>query len=896
MFTRRLSISVENYALDSCTFQFAGEHFESGGWQSNFLEKIGEHATLELESKDWLAGLSGYVYFANADHTFFLTLAFSCPITTAACFTARCGSCIPSCQDLLHRVPDLARPGTGLRREAGCAWETHNLEDEHVMVRLIILPPEGSTVSLPEELGRRLAKARWCRSTLTDKIPETAPKVTLVERKIVLEVDNRTEENLVLDGDHFQSGCWNDKATSLNSRTVTRLEFGSDEVLRGLSGLVWYVSESSLDTYFSMVFSNPMAGGATFNAWAGPPPAELLQELWNAPYVQGTGVQVPEGHGCAWNVLEEGAIIHIRLVVLEDVVAMDTMAYPPSLGQDASSHAKKAAATAAPENPVLSNSTALVPVQAESEDSDVSSQVEKFLSTTRPRDFLDGLGSGLKLAGAGVIAGTAALIAAPVVAAKEDGVSGFFTGLATGVCGALVSTIGGAAAACTQVARGVYNTPEAIMQAQAGKRWDSEIGLWVDDCCNLRDEAAQVASLGVDESDNEDFEDDDTGRKVADTSLYDIIGVKPNASTAEIKKQYYKAALKLHPDKNQDDPEASKKFQKLAQAYQVLSDPKLRERYDTIGAEAMNDQALPNIDPGLFFSMLFGAEQFEKYIGKLYLAMQTDHIAKDLQRDFDRHQATQGQDGQPPRDVIGNSIEREMRWSSDKKDLKMKRQQFAREVTCASELVARLDRFVIGRNQDGWTASVLQEAQELARVSFGGRLLRTIGAAYGFAAEQFFTAMYGNFTLDGQLQSWKDSTHAAKVKVQALTSVARSAMAVKEMHDIAGPGMSSEDQGKRDEAAKQALSSFEGSLPIFLQTIWDVSQMDIENTLRKVCDKVLKDISVPWQIRYRRAVAMQRLGQIFRDAGQVELKDLSNSTVAKAQLEEALYSAIREKG
>ena len=43
------------------------------------------------------------------------------------------------------------------------------------------------------------------------------------------------------------------------------------------------------------------------------------------------------------------------------------------------------------------------------------------------------VGSGLKLAGAGVVAGTAALIAAPVIAAKEDGVTGFFKGLAPGV-------------------------------------------------------------------------------------------------------------------------------------------------------------------------------------------------------------------------------------------------------------------------------------------------------------------------------------------------------------------------------------------------------------------------------------------------------------------------------
>ena len=54
--------------------------------------------------------------------------------------------------------------------------------------------------------------------------------------------------------------------------------------------------------------------------------------------------------------------------------------------------------------------------------------------------------------------------------------------------------------------------------------------------------------------------------------------------------------------------------------------------------EAISDQALPNIDAGLFFSMLFGAEQFEKYIGKLWMAMQTDHFTKDLQKDFERHQ------------------------------------------------------------------------------------------------------------------------------------------------------------------------------------------------------------------------------------------------------------------
>jgi len=893
-------VNVENHTLDRCTFMFSGEHFAAGGWKSQYLEKIGEHATLEFESKEFLQGLSGYVYFSSVDHTQMMTLAFSCPITTAACFTARCGTAIPNCQGLLDRVPDLARPGSGLRREAGCAWETQDLQDEHVVVRLIILPPDGH--ALPEELGRRLAKARWCRSTLTDGEPsEAVPRVTLVERRLIIEIDNRTEQNLVLDGEFFETGSWSHKANVLMRGGVTKLEFSSDEVFRGLSGLVWYVSESSLDTYFSMVFSNPLATNASFNAWAGPPPAELLQEMWSAPELSGRGVQVPDGHGCAWNVLESGAIIHIKVAILEEIISMDPLSYPPKPVEEqksASAGYPSAASTAPkePVQPVLSESTSIVVAKSE-EDDPASSAVDKLLSSTRPRDFFDGLGSGLKVAGAGILAGTATLFAAPVISAKEDGVSGFFSGLATGVCGAVGLTLGGVVAGTTQVVRGAYNTPEAIQMAQEGKRWDTDLGVWVDDCCNLREEAAQAEKEEAEEelADKEaDGEDGRPARKVADTSFYDIIGVKPNATPADIKKNYYKAALKLHPDKNQNDPEASKKFQQLAQAYQVLSDPKLRERYDNIGAEAMGDQAMPNIDPSLFFSMLFGAEQFEKYIGKLYLAMQTDHIAKDLQKDFDRHQAAQGSDGLP-RDVIGSSIEREMPWGSDKKDNQLKRQQFIREVSCATQLVQRLDRWAVGRNEDGWVHSVLQEAAELSRVSFGGRLLRTIGACYQNAAQQWLTCLRGNFTIDGQLQSWKESTHAAQVKVQAMTSVAKTAFAVKEMHDVAGAGMSELDQAKRDEAAKDALNSFEGSLPVFLQTIWDVSQLDIENTLMRVCDKVLKDISVPWQLRYRRAVALDRLGHLFEDAGQVELRDITQSSVAKQQLEEALYSAIKER-
>lgn len=130
---------------------------------------------------------------------------------------------------------------------------------------------------------------------------------------------------------------------------------------------------------------------------------------------------------------------------------------------------------------------------------------------------------------------------------------------------------------------------------------------------------------------------------VVDTTYYDALGVKPNATELEIKKAYRRLAITTHPDKNPGDETAHARFQAIGEAYQVLSNEDLRKRYDLFGIE----QAVPGggfEDPAEFFGMIFGGEAFIDLIGELSLMKDLNKAIKITEKQKQEEEAARSVD------------------------------------------------------------------------------------------------------------------------------------------------------------------------------------------------------------------------------------------------------------
>jgi molecular chaperone DnaJ len=87
---------------------------------------------------------------------------------------------------------------------------------------------------------------------------------------------------------------------------------------------------------------------------------------------------------------------------------------------------------------------------------------------------------------------------------------------------------------------------------------------------------------------------------VSKRDYYEVLGVGREAGEQDIKGAYRKLALKHHPDRNPEDPEAEEKFKEASEAYSVLSDPQKRATYDRFGHSGLQGAAGGGFNPEAF--------------------------------------------------------------------------------------------------------------------------------------------------------------------------------------------------------------------------------------------------------------------------------------------------------
>ncbi|KIJ08027.1 hypothetical protein PAXINDRAFT_89465, partial [Paxillus involutus ATCC 200175] len=350
-----------------------------------------------------------------------------------------------------------------------------------------------------------------------------------------------------------------------------------------------------------------------------------------------------------------------------------------------------------------------------------------------------------------------------------------------------------------------------------------------------------------------------TQEKPLETGYYDILGVPIDATTEDVKKAYRRLAIKHHPDKNPDDPHAEERFKEIAIAYQTLSDPELRKKYNEFGPK----ESAPEggfVDPEEVFGAIFGGERFLPIIGHISLA-------RDMKTALQEAEEAEGEEGkQVMRDAKGKEIiSEEEKARREEKERKASAEKAAARAERVQKLVENLDRklSIFTESATGpddpdvsrsWRTICQLEAEELKKESYGVELLQAVGFVYMSKAKHFLATSQSLFGVGGWLHNVQGKYHVFSETVSTL----RSAIELKSVFDQI---QAAEKAGNLSPEEKRRLE--EQAAEKGLQALFKGTKLEVESVLRETCDRMLEDPSVSRNKATLRAVALQILGESY---------------------------------
>ncbi len=129
---------------------------------------------------------------------------------------------------------------------------------------------------------------------------------------------------------------------------------------------------------------------------------------------------------------------------------------------------------------------------------------------------------------------------------------------------------------------------------------------------------------------------------MSNRDYYNVLGVPRNAQQDEIKKSYRSLAMRWHPDRNPDDPEAEQHFKDITEAYRVIGDPDQRARYDRLGPLYNPDGRPPrpeelNAVVGAMFGNLFGRGRKKNQAGedlRYTISLSLEEVASGIDKEI----------------------------------------------------------------------------------------------------------------------------------------------------------------------------------------------------------------------------------------------------------------------